>query len=130
MLSEEQTEKKLKRYAEDFRRAYDQGNYGMAHNLYLVALNVSTFMGVREQFMQNLFGYCVDDGEPEDNPNVGLFPRDIVRKVDSECCIKRNEAYEDQIMRKRGEKVDYYKNKKTAPRESGADRPNLLTKSQ
>jgi len=109
----EQTEKKLKKYAEDFLNAYNKRNYGAAHNLYLVALNVSTFMKLNESFMENLFGYSADDGEDEDNPNLGLFPRDIVREVDNICCTKRNEAYGDQVMRRRGQEVDYYKHKKT-----------------
>ena len=113
MLTEEQTEKKLKKYAEDFLNAYNKRNYGAAHNLYLIALNVSTFMKLNESFMEKLFGYCADDGEDEDNPNLGLFPRDIVREVDNICSTKRNEAYEDQVMRRRGQEVDYYKHKKT-----------------
>lgn len=112
MLTEEQTQAKLKKYAEDFLNAYKKGNYGAAHNLYLIALNVSTFMNVDKEFTSNLFGYCADDGEDDDNPNMGLFPRNVVSEVDRICCTKRNEAYEDQIMRRRGQEVDYYKHKK------------------
>lgn len=116
MLTEEQVQKKLKKYAEDFNKAYNKGNYSAAHNLYLIALNVSTFMKLDESFMEELFGYCSDDGEPDDNPELGLFSRNVVSEVDIICCTKRNEAYEDQVMRRRGQEVDYYKNKKTALR--------------
>ena len=110
MMDEQQTVDKLKETAEDFMEAVESKNYMRAKALYNKALTVATFMQIPKEAMAELFGQSAgiaDDDEAQD----GLFRREAVSRVDLECCIKRNQAYEDQACRRRGTTVRYYSDK-------------------
>lgn len=107
MIDEQQTVDKLKETAEDFMEAVEDKDYMRAKALYNKALNVATFMQIPKEAMEELFGQSAGIADDEEAPD-GLFQRAAVSKVDLECCIKRNQAYEDQACRERGKTVRYY----------------------
>lgn len=107
MIDEQQTVDKLKETAEDFMAAVEDKDYMRAKALYNKALNVATFMQIPKEAMEELFGQSAGIADDEEAPD-GLFQRAAVSKVDLECCIKRNQAYEDQACRKIGKTVRYY----------------------
>ena len=106
MLTEEQTVDKLRQMAEDFESAVDHKDYMRAKALYNKSLVIATFMQLGKNVMIELFGQ--NTASDEDVTPDGLFRRAEVRKVDLECCIKRNKAYEDQACQKSGTSVQYY----------------------
>ena len=106
MLTEEQTVDKLRQMAEDFELAVDNKDYMRAKALYNKSLVIATFMQLGKSVMVELFGQ--NSASDEDVTPDGLFRRAEVSKVDLECCIKRNKAYEDQACRKNGTSVQYY----------------------
>jgi hypothetical protein len=97
MLNEKEIKEKLEITAEDFRNAVQERNYMRAKALYNKALAVATFVRLDPEDMENLFGYREDVGE-DTEAEEGLFPRYEVSRVDLECCVKRNKAYEDMTV--------------------------------
>lgn len=110
MLTEEETIKKLQETAAQFDAAVRSKDYLRAKNLYNKSLAVVTFMEMGPAVAAELFGQHGGLGEHDEAPD-GLFSRDYVSKVDLECCIKRNKAYEDQAIQKYGKQVRYYSDK-------------------
>lgn len=98
MLTEQETMDKLHKTAEEFAKAANDKDYARAKSLYIKALAVATFMQIGQDKMSELFGQTGGPEEDEEAPQ-GLFKRDTVSKVDLECCIKRNKAYEDMTCR-------------------------------
>ena len=78
--------------------------YGVAHNLYHMAHTVAVFMDLGPANLKKLFGDWDSDDGTETNTALdnGLFKRADVNKVNLECCIKRNQAYEDMALRRAG----------------------------
>lgn len=107
MMDEKQTLDKLKETAEDFMAAVNNRNYMRAKALYNKALIVATFMQISGEDMAELFGQNAGIADDEEAPD-GLFQRAAVNRVDLECCIKRNKAYEDQTCRRIGTQVRFY----------------------
>lgn len=107
MLTEQEVIKKLHIQAEEFRQAVRHKNYMRAKALYNSARTVAVFMKLGGEEMSELFGQYGGLPDDEEAPQ-GLFPRDEVSRVDLECCIKRNKAYEDQACRKTGQPVSFY----------------------
>lgn len=104
MLTERQTEQKLKEYAQRFTQHVRNKEWGKAHNIYNMALTVAVFMDSSEELLAELFGpYDVPGSE-----HMGLFRQSEVSRVNTECCIRRNIAYEDIACRKIGMPVRYY----------------------
>lgn len=99
MLTERQMETKLRRYAETFNRHVRNKEWGKAHNIYNTTLETAVMAEMSEEFMKELFGGY----DAEEFPlNDGLIKRQDVQKVNTECCIRRNMAYEDIECRKLG----------------------------
>ena len=97
MLTEKQMETKLKRYAETFNQNVRNKEWGKAHNVYNITLEAAVMAEMSEGFMKELFGGYDDEDYPL---NDGLIKRQDVQKVNAECCIRRNMAYEDIECRK------------------------------
>ena len=97
MLTEQETIDKLHKTAQEFEKAAKDKDYARAKSLYIKALAVATFMQISQDQMSELFGQT-GKTEDEEVPQ-GLFRRGTVSKVDLECCIKRNKAYEDMTCR-------------------------------
>ena len=107
MLTEEETIRKLREAADQFDSAVREKDYLRAKALYNKSLTVATFMELGTAVTAELFGQHGGLGEHDEAPD-GLFSRDYVRRVDLECCIKRNKAYEDQACRRMDQPVRYY----------------------
>ena len=110
-MDEKQTVDKLKETAEDFMAAVEDKNYMRAKALYNKALTVATFMKIPKEAMEELFGKSAGGIADDEEAPDGLFRRAAVSRVDLECCIKRNQAYEDQACRRKGKTVRYYSDK-------------------
>lgn len=110
MLSEEKTMERLREKAEEFRAAVRNKDLGVAHNLYIVAHSVAVFMELNEKQMKELFGdWDSDDGTETDTAiDGGLFRRSDVDFVNWQCCVFRQQAYEDIAMRKGISQARYY----------------------
>ena len=108
MLSERETVKKLEEYAQIFEHHCRNRKWGEAKNIYNMAHTVAIFMDMGEAVLKRLFGdWDSDDGNGEAIDN-GMFQRWRVEQVDKECCIRRNQAYEDQACRRMGQQTRYY----------------------
>lgn len=108
MLTEKEAADKLREYGLRFNKHVRQKDFGKAHNLYNIAIEVATFMKMGEETMEELFGGYDGEGIPEDD---GIFRRSSVNYVNRECCIRRHMAYEDMSCRKQGiplEEERYY----------------------
>ncbi len=117
MLTEEQMEEKLRGYAETFNRNVREREWGKAHNVYNIILETAVMAEMSKEFMKELFGnYDHDDGEYgwDDGggkvPDDGKIRRADVEKVNMECCIRRNMAYEDMACRRLGLPLGMYRN--------------------
>lgn len=99
MLTETEMERKLREHAGMFRRYVEEKNWPAAHNVYNITMEAAVMVEMPERFMHELFGGYDAEGYPLDD---GLIRRSDVSKVNMECCIKRNMAYEDRICRQRG----------------------------
>lgn len=104
MLSETKAMQKLEEYAAIFNDAVYRKDYGVAHNMYCMAHTVAVFMEMGDQCLKKLFGDWDSDDGTETNTALdnGLFKRADVSKVNLECCIRRNQAYEDMALRRAG----------------------------
>ena len=100
MLTEREMENKLRDYAARFRQHVGNREWGKAHNLYNMALVTAVIAEMSEGFRKELFGEY--DSEGTGDVADGLFGRDDVAKVDWECCVRRNMAYEDVECRRLG----------------------------
>lgn len=107
MLTEQETIKKLHITAEEFESAARNKDYLRAKSLYNKALSVAVFMQIGQRDMSELFGQTGGLAEDEEAPQ-GLFRRDTVDRVNLECCIKRNKAYEDRTCQMSGWQDKYY----------------------
>ncbi len=104
MLTEAQTEEKLKRLGKEFNVYVAAKQWEQAHKAYRDALTIYVFMKMSEKLGEELFGpYGISDTE-----NLGLFCKADVHRVNYESCIKRNMAYQDMACRKEGQPVRYY----------------------
>ncbi len=91
MLTQEQIEKKLFQYAEEFEQLYIQKNYFAAKNRYETAERVAMFVDYEGR--DKLF---MSQGEDRDeNPIWGAFNQDHVSKAYLEC-IKRGQTYDNK----------------------------------
>lgn len=110
MLSENKTVQKLEEYAARFRAAVNRKAWGEAHNLYLEAIIITAFMELDDKTKKKLYGdWDSDDGtEKHAALDNGLFSRRDIDRVNKECCVLRNMAYEDQACRRAGMPVQYY----------------------
>ena len=110
MISESKMVRKLEDQAAKFRAAVLRKDWGVAHNLYMEALMVTVFMEVSEEIKKKLWGdWDSDDGTDTDTAlDNGLFSRRDVDRVNRECCVLRNMAYEDQACRREGRPSEYY----------------------
>lgn len=106
MLTEKELEDKLREYAAAFNIHVRTKEWGKAHNVYNMTLTTAVMTGLSREFRDELFGGYdeSDDGDVKD----GLFRREDVAKVNTECCIRRNMAYEDMECRKAGKAPRYY----------------------
>lgn len=112
MLSERETINKLKEYASIFSIMVKNKEWGKAHNIYRIAMNVTVFLQLSQETIEELFGEYTE-GDPYNNDaplKDGLFSRRDVEKVNLESCIQRNMAYEDVALRQQGHKTEYYGN--------------------
>lgn len=99
MLTEKQMEEKLRKYAEIFRQNVRNKEWGKAHNVYNIVLTAAVMSEMSEKFRAELFGSYDSEDYPVDD---GLIRHSDVSKVNTECCIRRNMAYEDIECRKLG----------------------------
>lgn len=118
MLTEKEAIKKLQETAAQFDAAVRSKNYLRAKNLYNSSLAAAAFMEMGQEVTEEIFGQYGGLGEDEEAPD-GLFRRSYVSKVDLECCIKRNKAYEDQAVRRAGQPVRYYSDRDYCARCTG-----------
>jgi hypothetical protein len=107
MLTEDKLVKKLHRTAEQFRDAVREKKYDRAKALYNDALAVAVYVELDAEKRGELFGQYSDIPDDQEAPQ-GLFLRDDVSKVDLECCIQRNRAYEDRTCGIMGKPMQYY----------------------
>lgn len=106
MLTEAEMERKLREYAAAFSRHVKEKEWGKAHNIYNMVLTAAVMAEMSEEFRAELFGSY----DKEDFPlNDGLIRRSDVSRVDIECCIRRNMAYEDMECRKIGLPMEEYR---------------------
>ena len=81
--------------------------WGKAHNIYRATMTVAVFVKIPQPAMEELFG-AYPEGDEAVSDMDGLFCRRDVARVELECCIKRNMAYEDMALRKQGQAAKYY----------------------
>lgn len=110
MLTEQKTMVKLEEYAARFNGAVNRREYGVAHNLYHMAHTVAVFMELDPIELKKLFGdWDSDDGSDTNTAlDNGLFKREDVSLVNRQCCVIRNQAYEDMALRRRKEEPQRY----------------------
>ena len=110
MISETKAVQKLEEKAALFRAAVARKDWGVAHNLYNEAVLVTAFCEMEDHVKKLLFGdWDSDDGTDTDTAlDNGLFSREEVNRVNKECCVLRNMAYEDMACRREGRPVQYY----------------------
>lgn len=119
MLTEEELMERLREYGKRFKNHISEKEWDKAKNIYNIALEVSVFMQISKEHMDELFGAYTRDDTPLGN---GIFRKDDVMRVGLECCIRRNRAYEDQACRKRGiplDHVQYYSDREYCARCGG-----------
>lgn len=105
MLTEMEMQWKLRDYARKFNRSVTDKEWGKAHNLYHMILTAAVMTEISEKFNEELFGSYDSEGYPVDD---GLIKSRDVARVNTECCIRRNMAYEDMTCRKLGMPLRYY----------------------
>ena len=110
MLSEEKLMVKLEEYAARFDGAVNRKEYGLAHNLYHMVHTTAVMAELSEANMKKLFGDWDSDDGTETNTALdnGLFKRTDVDLVNRQCCVIRNQAYEDMALRRRKEDPQRY----------------------
>lgn len=110
MLSEQKTLIKLEEFAARFNNAIERKSWGEAHNLYHMAHTVAVFMEMGDSCLKELFGdWDSDDGTETDTAlDNGLFKREALRIVNRQCCVIRNQAYEDMALRRSGKEAQRY----------------------
>lgn len=108
MLTEAAMERKLREYASTFNRHVKEKEWGKAHNIYHMVLTAAVMAEMSETFKRELFG-DYDDDETGEALDDGLFRRVDVHRVNVECCIRRNMAYEDIECRKIGLPMEEYR---------------------
>lgn len=108
MLSEQQCISKLHDMAFWFRTYVRQKKYDRAKRLYNNAVSIALFLDLPAEEKRILFGGYAGDYEEDEEVPDGLFSKEAVQKVDYECCVRRNMAYEDMACRKSGKPVRYY----------------------
>lgn len=106
MLTEQEAINKLKEYGSLFNIYVKNKDWGRAHYIYRSAVTIAVFLKLPQAAMDELFGAYQEGEEPE--PDTGLFSRKDVERVDLECCVLRNMAYEDMALRKQGQDAKYY----------------------
>jgi hypothetical protein len=107
MLTEDKLIEKLHRTAEQFKEAVREKKYFRAKALYNDALAVAVYVELDIEKRGELFGQYSGIPDDQEAPQ-GLFPRKDVSRVDLECCIKRNKAYEDRTCGIMGKPTQYY----------------------
>lgn len=105
MLTEAAMEEKLREYASTFNSHVKEKDWGKAHNIYHMLLTAAVMAEMSAEFMNELFGSHDGEDYPVDD---GLIRRSDVQKVNIECCIRRNMAYEDIACRKKGLPMEEY----------------------
>lgn len=128
MLIEQEAIGKLKEYGLLFNVYVKNRDWGKAHNIYRATMTVAVFLEIPQLVMDELFGAYQED--EEEIPDTGLFRRKDVARVDLECCIKRNMAYEDMALRKQGQDAKYYSEENYCARctkKRRADKPHAVT---
>ncbi len=107
MLTEQEMINKLKEYGCLFNLFVKNKEWGKAHNIYRQTLTVAVFMEAPPLVMDELFGAYPEEDETAPD-TAGIICRKDVARVDLECCIRRNMAYEDMALRKQGREPEYY----------------------
>lgn len=107
MLTEAAMEEKLREYASAFNRHVKEKEWGKAHNIYHMVLTAAVMSEMSEKFKNELFG-VYDEEETGEAPD-GLIRKADVKKVNIECCIRRNMAYEDIACQKIGLPMEEYR---------------------
>lgn len=110
MLTEKQMEAKLRKYAETFNQNVRDKEWDKAHNVYNITLETAVMAEMSEEFLKELFGDYDSADEDGNALDDGLIRRAAVEKVNTECCIRRNMAYEDRECRKLGIPLGIYRN--------------------
>lgn len=99
MITYERARIKLVDLAKDFDRAIMKRDWHRAKFLYNKALNVSTFLELSEEDRKWLWGY----GEEDEAGNVyfvrGVFNRDYIRQMETECIKARIETRDFPVLR-------------------------------
>ena len=108
MLTERDLENKLRDYAARFSQHVRKREWGEGHNLYNMALDTAVIAEMSEDFQAELFGEY--DSEGTGDVADGLFSREDVHRVNRECCIIRNMAYEDKECRRLGIPLGTFRN--------------------
>jgi len=109
MLTDKECIARLYELADLFNNLTTRKEWTKAKIAYNKAFEVAMFMEIPSNVKDELFGvYAGDVGEHETPPD-GLFKRETVAKVNMECCIKRQQAYEDIAARKLGQATRYYR---------------------
>lgn len=106
MLTEAAMERKLREYAATFNRHVKEKEWGKAHNIYHMVLTAAVMAEMSEKFRAELFGSYDSEDYPVDD---GLIRHSDVSRVNLECCIRRNMAYEDMECRKIGLPMEEYR---------------------
>lgn len=85
MLTEKETEQKLRGLAREFQSLMKQRQYAKAKRRYEVALNVAVTMELSEDIRTELFG-CTGDRGVE--LVKGAFPKELVQKAFYETSVR------------------------------------------
>lgn len=97
MLSEREVIDKLHEYAEQFKLAYCNKEWGRAKLLYFTAQRVAVFLEMSEQELAELFGNRPYKEDWEEL-NPGLFPENEVERASWEC-VRIHETYDELHLR-------------------------------
>lgn len=108
MLTERELENKLRDRAARFNQCVRNKEWGAAHNIYNMTLDTAVTAEMSEAFRAELFGEY--DSEGTGDVADGLFKREDVHRVNRECCIIRNMAYEDKECRRLGVPLGTFRN--------------------
>ncbi len=85
MLTEKETEQKLRGLADEFQILMKQRQYAKAKHRYEVALNVAVTMELSEDIRTELFGCTGDRGV---QLVKGAFPKELVQKAFYEASVR------------------------------------------
>lgn len=86
MLTEKETEQKLRGLADEFQILMKQRQYAKAKHRYEVALNVAVTMELSEDIKEELFGVRGGKGEIL---RKGAFPEELVKKAFYEASVRK-----------------------------------------